>query len=172
MSYERALKDVQGIKAKLLQGKQAASLIASLNGFALIKKRVIAEGENSSGGKFEAYSDNELPTFFFTGGSASAKAKLKKIDKPSYKDWRRANNLQVGHKDFRFTGRMWANIKPEIVGENDGVVKVVIDAEAAFEKQKVKWNIERDGNFLNPNKSELEFVKETFNKELAKRLFE
>lgn len=171
MSYALAIKDIQEQRQKLQRAKQAASMIASLNAYALIKKRVIAEGENSAGGKFDAYSDNELPTFFFTGGSAGARAKLKKIEKPSYKDWRQANNLQVKHKDFRFSGRMWANIRPEIVGEVDGVVKVAIDATAALEKQKVEWNIERDGNFLAPNKSELEVTRETYGRELAKLLF-
>ncbi len=171
---------LRALANKSLQAQQAASLAAGMNGLALIKKRVIGTGVNSDGKKFKDYSQVEVPIFFFnsrTGGNAPIE-KLKKKKKAeggtgyvaSYEDFREVSNLQTKHKDFKFSGRMWANIKPLIKSIKNGKVVVEIGADNDFERKKVGWNIEEDGNFLKPNKQELDIIRDTYNNEFVKQM--
>jgi hypothetical protein len=149
------------------QSHAKAALAAAGDGIALIKDRVIATGENSEGTKFKDYSDVDLPTLFVksrTGSDRLKKKIQKKTSKISYKDIREAAGLQTDHRDFKFTGRMWANIHPKISNIKDGTVTISINAINPDEQQKVKWNIEESGNFLKPNKDEIKIMAETFNK--------
>ncbi len=155
---------VGGIQSK-------AALAAASDGLALIKERVISSGENAEGSKFKDYSDVGLPTFFIKSRTGSDKLKNKiekKASKASYKDIREAAGLQTEHRDFKFTGRMWANIHPKLSEIKEGHIKVSINAIDPSEQQKVKWNIQESGNFLRPNKEELKLITESYNEYFIK----
>ncbi len=156
--------------------QKRASLIASLDGTALIKSRIQLKGEKADGSDFSKYSTAEVPTFFFAGrsrtGSEAAYERLKKKKGSfaSYQDWREANNLQTKHKDFTFSGRMMTNIKPVVLESSITKTIVEINAINADERQKVKWLTEQQGNFLIPSKKELQFMSDTYNDEFSKEL--
>jgi hypothetical protein len=158
---------------KIKEGQAKAGLAAAKNGIELIRERVIDTGINDKGVKFDPYSDTELPTSFIRSRSGSdvLKKKIeKKTTKVSYRDIRIESGLQVEHRDFKFTGRMWNNIVPAIKKIKDGIITISINAVNPDEKEKVKWNIEKSGNFLNPNKEELEKIVEFYQKQFLKFL--
>jgi hypothetical protein len=152
---------------KVMESQRKAALAAASNTLVLIKERVIDSGEKSDGQKFKDYSDTELPSFFIKSRTGSDKLK-KKVEKKigkkaSYKDIREQAGLQTAHRDFKFTGRMWNNIIPQLAEIKEGSVTVAIKARDAGEQQKVEWNIIESGNFLTPNQAELEKATEYYN---------
>lgn len=165
--------------------QKRAALRASFNALALIKKRVQREGKKEDGEKFKDYSTTPLPLFFYTGrsrtGSDTANKRLEKVAKAqakegqkgyyaSYSQWRQANNLQVGHKDFTFSGRMWTNIKPVLGDVKDGIVTVSINAVEDDAKKKLKWVSDRDGAILRLGKEEVAKISELYTNEFINEL--
>ncbi len=166
MDISQASQYFRDLAFRVDQGHAKAALASAGDGIALIKDRVISTGENSEGTQFKDYSDVELPTLFIKSrtGSDRLKKKIeKKVSKISYADLREAEGLQTDHRDFKFTGRMWANIRPTITEVKDGTITVSINAVDTEEQKKVKWNFEESGNFLNTNKEEIRIMTESFN---------
>lgn len=152
-----------------------AAYKAALNSVALVKKRIITTGVLSDGEKMPNYSQNPIPIKKKTisrSGSNAVKNKFAKQGKftASYEEIRVANNLQVQHRDLKFTGRMWANVKPHIKASSLGIVKIDINADQSDEIKKIENNIERTGNFLVPSKIELELIKKSYNNEFINEL--
>jgi hypothetical protein len=152
---------------KVQESQRKAALVAAGNALVLIKERVIGTGENSDGAKFKDYSDTALPSFFIKSRTGSDKLK-KKVEKKigskaSYKDIREQAGLQTEHRDFKFTSRMWNNIIPQVIEMNNGNVSIAIKARDPQEQQKVEWNIQESGNFLEPSKQELQKAEEYYN---------
>lgn len=142
------------------------------NAMALIINRIQQEGLQ---GRF--YSENELPKFFFhdrelnEGGRRLLRNKKKKGI--SYKEWRAANGLQVGHVDLTYSGRMFQNISVTgTVRIGDRFVTIVggVDKEV---KDKLIWNARRFGDFFMVNdaeKRELEVLASKRFNDLIKRI--
>jgi hypothetical protein len=146
----------------------------AMNAYALVKDRVINEGEIGTGKNLGGYSTNELPTFFFKGkslnqGGEKAVEKAKKEHKGlSYKDWRSANNLETDHVSLSFTGQMWKDI---------GVTKQVVDGNKIITTVGAKntknrdgkttddilgFNADRYGDVLTVNKTEETLIARTY----------
>lgn len=146
----------------------------ALNAYALVKDRVLNDGQDGTGKNLGGYSTNELPTFFYEGkslnqGGDRAIAKAKKEKKGlSYKDWRNANNLETDHVSLSFTGQMWKDI---------GVVKQLVDGNKIITTVGAKntknrdgkttddlmgFNANRFGDFLTANKSEEQSLANTY----------
>lgn len=140
----------------------------------MVKQRVINTGTLSTGEKMPKYSTNQLSgsKIKSRSGSDTVKNKLSKSGKftASYEEIRVSNNLQIQHRDLKFTGRMWANIKPHIKAASFGVIKIDINADQSAEIKKVKSNIERTGNFLNPSSSEIALIVKSYNNEFSNEL--
>lgn len=162
------------LSKKVRDAHLRAAYKASLNAIALVKSRVIKTGTLSTGEKMPKYSQSQLSAAKIKSrsGSNAVKSKLAKSGKftASYEEIRVANNLQVQHRDLKFTGRMWANIKPHIKAASLGLVKIDINADQSDEIKKVENNIERTGNFLLPSKSELDIIKRSYNNEFINEL--
>jgi hypothetical protein len=58
---------------------------------------------------------------------------------------------------------MWNNIIPQVIEMNNGNVSIAIKARDPQEQQKVQWNIQESGNFLEPSKQELQKAEEDYN---------
>ena len=164
-------------KALLIEMPRINESVA-LNAYAIVKDRVINEGQNGSGKSLGNYSTNELPLFFYSGrslnqGGEKAIAKAKKEKKGlSYKDWRNANNLETDHVSLSFTGQMWKDI---------GVVKQIVEGNKIITTVGAKntknregkttddlmgYNGDRFGDFLTANKSEEELLAHTYDVKL------
>lgn len=165
--------------------QKKAALRTSFNALAIIKKRVQREGTKEDGSKFKDYSTTPLPLFFYNGrsrtGSDAANKKLEKVAKgqakegqkgyyASYSQWRQANNLQVAHKDFTFSGRMWSNIKPVMSDQKDGIVTVAINAVEDEAKKKLKYVSDRDGAILRLSKEEVALLSDQYTNEFINEL--
>lgn len=179
IQLDQAANEIRNVaRLKVRNAQKKAALIAANDALALIKKRVIDQGEKADGKKFDDYSTVELPYFFFEGksrtGSDAALKRAKKAQKGteakglSYKDWRQANNLQTKHKDFKFTGRMWASVRPIFIDEQGSKIVVRINATNEENIKKIEWNSLREGNILLPSKKELQLIRESYNTNFIK----
>jgi hypothetical protein len=151
-----------------------AATKASLNARDMIKRRVITSGENASGKKFKKYSQAQIPIQKLasrSGGQSKANALIKKGKfTASYEEWRVINNLQVNHRDFRFTGTMWNSIKPILVKNNNSIIQIDINSDNLDERKKIQDNTNRSGNFLLPNAGELQNIIRYYNTEFGNEL--
>lgn len=186
---ERGLKSYQAARSK-------ASVAIALDGLAMIKKRVVTDGNKPEGGSYEDYSDNALPAWYFQGKSRAEqlaggaktyknsgnsppfnkllKQKLKEGAQSfrgigwSYKEWRDANNLQTDHKDFSFTGKMWKNTRVIIKSITTKGAVVTIAPTDPDSIQKLEWVEERDGKVLDFSKSEIDKLGQLFKGQVLK----
>jgi hypothetical protein len=124
------------------------------NTMALIMNKVQQDGIGRT------YSNNKLPLFYFhdralNAGGRNALEKKKKAAKKdpdeygmSYIEWRIANGLQVAHKDYTFTGRMWQNIQVIGTVRRGNNFITIMGGTDKETKDKLRWNAERDGEFF------------------------
>lgn len=172
---EIAAEDFRRVARMVVEDVQKrAALEISLQSLDQLKNRIQTRGEKADGSKFKAYSQAKVPYWYFAGrsrtGSDQAIRRLKgSIKKPqgdgyhaSYEQWRRANNLQTRHKDFRFTGDLWRSIKPYIRSESVGEVEIEINATNPKERQKVDWISDQQGEILELSPSELQQIEDDY----------
>jgi len=152
----------------------------------LMKTRVIDKGtigENESLGK---YSDNELPSFYFKYSDGKTKAltaqgeeavnkAAKKGKGLSYKNWRVANSRPVDHVTLSFSGTTLNDIGViKQLTEGTKVITIVgpINAKTRPDGKTtdeiVGYLKEQYGDFIKPNKSEIELLKNTLDLEVQK----
>lgn len=150
---------------------QQAAMVASREALFLLDKRVVGKGIDADGDKFKDYSDTQLPKLFQKDKTGSGK-KIKKLeDLSSYKEIRRANGLPVTHRTFKFTGRMWQNIKPAFKSRKKDVVIITIDADQPELKKRVQYNNKIiNDSFLRPSKQELGQIRKVYSNELLNRI--
>ena len=145
---------------------------------ALIVNRIQQEGIPG-----RTYSENPLPVFWFEGkalnaggralldahhkkkeraktikegGKVRKNAKLDNLENGiSYGEWRRANGLQTNHIDLTFTNRMFRGLIIKTVENSGGVVSVVIAGQDQETIDKLQWNTDRFGYFLNLDPGEI-----------------
>lgn len=160
MSIDEAIERLTKLEQVIEEGLESISQEVAMDAVGLIVNRIQQKGLEG-----RRYSDNPLPTFFFSR-NADKKGALKQLAKQkggvSYKDWRQMNNLQTDHVDLTFTGRMWQNIG--IVGtvrREDAFITIIggFDKEV---KDKLRWNAQRFGDFFMVNTEEKEMIREVF----------
>ncbi|MCB0541903.1 MAG: hypothetical protein KDC70_00210 [Saprospiraceae bacterium] len=134
---------------------------------ALVTNRVIQTGRDAEGGNFSAYSTAEVPAFFYfnrsrnSGAEAKVRAKAKKKEPISYRDFRELNNLNTSPKNFEFTGAMWRGFGVLSVQRTSGGVTVTIGGRNRDSEQKIEWNTEQEAkSIIKPSKQEIGFVRD------------
>lgn len=132
---------------------------------ALITQRVVQTGNSSEGSQFSPYSTQELPAFFYfnrsrTGGAdAKVRAKAKKKEPISYKEFRQINNLNTSPKNFEFTGEMWRGFGVLQVQRSQRGATVTIGGRTPAAAEKIDWNTQQEGrSVIAPSKQEIEIV--------------
>lgn len=132
---------------------------------ALITNRVVQAGKDSEGSQFSPYSTAELPAFFYfnrsrTGGAESkVRAKAKKKEPISYKEFRAINNLNTSPKNFEFSGDMWRNFGVLRVQRTPTGATITIGGRTPEAAEKIGWNTDREGrSIIQPSKQEIEIV--------------
>jgi hypothetical protein len=139
--------------------------IAGADLVALIAQRVVQSGKDADGALFSPYSEAQVPAFFYLNrsrsGSADQKvrAKAKKKEPISYREFRQINNLNAAPKNFEFTGDMWRNFGVLKVQRTASGATVTIGGRKADAEDKITWNSEREGrSIIKPSPQELAIV--------------
>lgn len=157
---------IDALKARLLAELPTQAKIAGADLAALIKNRVVQTGKNAEGQAFSPYSEKEVPAYFYYGKSRSqqaeqrVRAKAKKREGVSYREFRNLNNLNTDIKNFEFTGEMWRGV--EVQETKQGAVSViVISGGSQTVRDKLRYATEAERiNILKPSKQELSIVQE------------
>ena len=142
---------------------QAAKAGADL--VALITLRVVQSGKSADGAPFSPYSTTELPAFFYFNRSRSAgaeskvRAKAKKKEPISYREFRQINNLNPAPKNFEFTGEMWRNFGVLRVQRTPAGATLTIGGRTPAAAEKIDWNSEREKrSIIQPSPQEIETI--------------
>ncbi len=109
------------------------ALIAALDLIALVKQRVLTSGKDSSGGFFPSYT-------------------------PSYKKTRDKAGRPTNHFYFSFTGIAWANLIPQLIEINEGLVVVRIEPRDKANKDKFRSQLKKRGLVYKPSEEEIKIV--------------
>lgn len=133
---------------------------------ALVTNRVVQTGKSSDGGSFTPYSTvpHSARLYYNKSRSGSAEAKVrakgKKKEKISYRDFREINNLNPAPKNFEFTGAMWRGFSVLRVQRSATGVTVVIGGRNEDSENKMTWNSEREKkSIIRPSRQELAIVR-------------
>lgn len=157
-------KQIDALKARILAELPEQAKIAGADLAALIKNRVVQTGRNAEGQQFSPYSEKPAPAFLYYGKSRSAqgeqrvRAKAKKREGISYREFRELNNLNTDKKNFEFTGEMWRGI--EVQESKKGQVSVVVIAGNTQEvRDRLRYHTEAERiNILKPSGEEIGVV--------------
>lgn len=158
---------IDALKARILAELPTQAKTAGADLAALIKNRVVQTGKNAEGQSFSPYSEKEVPAYLYYGKSRSSqaeqrvRAKAKKREGVSYREFRNLNNLNTDIKNFEFTGEMWRGV--EVQETKQGQVSVVVIAGGSQAvKDKLRYATEAERiNILKPSKQELSIVQES-----------
>lgn len=158
------VRQIDALKARILAELPAQAKIAGTDLAALIKNRVVQTGKNADGQAFSPYSEKQVPAYLYYGKSRSqqaeqrVRAKAKKREGVSYREFRNLNNLNTDIKNFEFTGEMWRGV--EVQETKQGAVSVIVIAggsQAVRDKLRYATEAERI-NILKPAKEEIKVI--------------
>lgn len=159
----------------------------AVTALSLVRNRIINDGVNSKGNSLGKYSQNPLPTYFFSGKSISAggdkgvkayeKANRKLgINGVSYEQFRDANNLQTNHVDLKVSGDTWRDIDVLETFNEGGKIITLVASKNSISRKNGKGTIktgeiteflgERYGDFLQLNETETEILEEALDAEV------
>lgn len=150
---------------------EAQAAIAGNDIVALVTNRVVQSGKASDGAPFTPYSTTELPAFFYfnksrnAGGEAKVRAKAKKKEPISYKEFRALNSLNTSPKNFEFAGSMWRGFGVLGVQRTPSGAKITIGGRNKDAADKISYNSEREGkSIIKPSEQEVTIIQVNLNK--------
>lgn len=143
MAFERTIERIRRIKQDLIANREAEALRISLDALALIKLRIQTKGE--------AYTGSPFPPYV-----------------PGYAKERKASGYQVGYVDFTRTGRMWANVQPEVERSSAFSATVVVRGQSDYSREIIAGAARKRGNILQPSRDEIEFVRQANRQRILK----
>lgn len=180
MGISKLIERFKKVVDNITEDREQTAKVLALDTLALIKRRVLNKGEGANG-QFKPYSDNPIPYWFINPNNYNAPAKVKAFKdkarkdkaRPSYKDFRNSYGLPTDTRRTNFDGNMWADIGVEVTEHSYFKTVVEIKAKSKKEQRKVEWNNKSAGqNILEPNKSELEMLKEANRNRLRRIILE
>ena len=164
----------------------------AMNAVLFIERRVQMTGKNYLGNPFKPYSTKPMLTSGTTSKSkaiwnqlASSKKSRKNLDwvtikrwgknirlfelKGGYKEMRRREGLQTGHKDFWFTTQMWRGFGVKGVVRGKGKMVIKIGAKNTETQKKIDGNSAREGvNIINISDQELDKLAKQIDQQMQK----
>jgi len=137
----------------------------AITGKSLVQERIQREGLPG-----EEYSTNEIPTFFFSGKerNSGGKAYIEENNMGTWGGFRKAQGLRNDRIDLTYTGRMFNGLVP-IKRVNSGTrFTVVMGGSDKEVDDKLYFNTQRYGDFLQPNAEEQKEIGEIVDDEFEK----
>lgn len=144
MAVERIIQAINNITSDVQREVEREAYKAGKDFVALISQRVIQSGKTAQGGSFTPYSTKQVPAFYYFNKSRTdtaekkVRAKAKKKELLSYKEFREVNNLMATKKNFEFTGEMWRKFDVKGVSVNDNLVQVTIGGTSKASEDKIE----------------------------------
>ena len=134
MSLKQLLDRISQAKQQMVANRESEALRIAFDQVALLKLRIQSRGENAQDAPFEPYT-------------------------PVYAETRKSKGYQIEFVDFTRTGRMWANIGPEVTSSN--VFRAVVDIGGRDEKTRamLRGHANKRGNILAPTQAELSIIR-------------
>lgn len=149
---------------------------AALNTKALVVRRIQQDGVGQ-------YSERDMPAFLFFNGSEPDPKKTKsnagiKFIKDSKKkqqsinwaDIRDAEGLQTDHVDLTFTGEMFRDLNIIGVNVQSHRVTAILGCSRKETQDKLMWNVERYGNFMQPTTEETDKILNIVHKRVNEKI--
>ena len=171
MTISEYTNKLSGIIQRLDSELEAQAAKAGRDIIGLVTNRVVQKGQSADGPQFTPYSENQIPAHFYFGksrtGSAEAKvkAKAKKGEKISYRDFRVINGLNAAPKNFEFTGDMWRKFGVVQISATSTGVRVTIGGTTTDATDKIASNSRREKkSIIKPSKSEIAIVQANLTK--------
>lgn len=149
------LNQLKAFSAALTQQAPGIVETMALTGSSLVIDRIQREGVGS-------YSNNEVPTFYFAGKelNAGGKSYLEDNDTGTWGDFRSAQGLQSSYVDLTYSGRMFGGLTPLKRFQQGTKFIVQMGGTDKEVDEKLFYNIQRYGDFLQPNEAEQREVDE------------
>lgn len=147
------------------RNKEALVIAGDLT--ALIIDRNINDGTNKDGEKYDKYSKNPLPLFYFDEDNSNSPSKTKSFKEkakkkeiiPSYENYRKFLGLPTTKRTHVVTGAMFKSIRPEIIQQTKTVTVVEIKADNRKDQDKLNWNSNKvGGSIISASDREKEIV--------------
>ena len=162
------------------------------NAVTMIEQRVQNTGRNHLGNPFKPYSTRPMLTSGTTAKSkavwnkmAGSKAKRRELDwvtikrrgknirlfelKGGYKQMRRLEGLQTGHKDFWFTTQMWRGFGVKRVLKGKDKMIITIGGKNGESQNKIDRNSDREGvNIIDISDQELKLLAKQIDQQIQK----
>ena len=143
MPLERTIERIRQIKQDLIANREAEALRIAFDALALIKLRIQTKGQ--------AYTGSPFPPYV-----------------PGYAKERKVSGYQVGYVDFTRTGRMWANVLPEVERSSVFSATVTIQGQSDYSRDIIAGAARKRGNILQPSRDEIEFVRQANRQRILK----
>ena len=139
-------------------------MIAS-NTYALIRRRIQLEAQDSEGNKFGDYSEAVVPRWMLTSKIKNAGA-IKAINSgpwfQSYKDLRQAMGLRTDAINFSFNGNLFKQSGVTRVKSEGSKTEVDIGGKTEYAKSILAFQSGSYGNLLTPSTKEKNMVKTAY----------
>lgn len=143
-SIDTFLKELRALTTSLAAEVEKATETTALDGLAVLEERILNTGRDEDGQGFKPYSKNPLPWFFFEGRPGvrqiNDRDKDEYPDGISYADYKKLIGRDVGHVNFRLSGRMWNDIGLVETRTEAGSFKVTIGGFSEEIKQRMIYN--------------------------------
>lgn len=178
MLIDQFIKKIEAAEQKVIDALVEIAEEAALNTKALVVKRIQEQGIGQ-------YSEKDMPAFFFftddgqvdpnkTKSNAGIKfiqKAQKKRESINWADIRDAEGLQTEHVDMTFTGETFRDLNIIGVNVQAGRVTAILGCSRKETQDKLKWNVERYGDFMSPTAEEtakiMAIVQKRFNTKLT-----
>ena len=155
--------------------RQKEALILAGDAIASVNNRIINTGVGGDGKKFKLYSENPLPTFYFSDANAPSKVKKFKQDVskkkvvPSYVNYRKALGLPTDKRTHTLTGEMLADVRAVVIQHTRDQTLVEIRASSRENQDKINWNSGEVGrSIIELNKKERAVIHEAQRKRIER----
>lgn len=135
MALENILNRIREIRANLNANREARAMRIGFDLAALIKLRIQTKGQDSDEQQFAPYV-------------------------PAYAKERKASGYQIAIVDFTRTGRLWANVQPQVESVTATSVTVIIGGMSDYSKDIIKGAKRKRGNITQPTKGEIELARQ------------
>lgn len=87
---------------------------------------------------------------------------------PAYAKRRVAKGLQDKYVDYTDTGRLWANVRPEVIENTETKTVVEITARDDGNQVKLQGAVKKRGNILLPSQNEVDLLSQLNRERLAR----